>query len=387
MAQAHGQAGDGEDFYPPDRPATRGDSVVQIYERLARKLDALPSGYPRTESEIELKILEKIFSPEEAALANDLLLRPETATQIADRTGRDPAETAKMLETMTRKGQITGFPMGEERAYMILPFIVGIYFFQVGSIDQELAGLFEEYHKEWSEGVFESTPTHHRVIPVGESIPVDFEVFPYEKAETMLKDAKSFGLFPCMCKLQKANIGEACNHPVMSCLLYSSTEGAYDGVPGIQALSKEEAFKALRDFEDAGLVHTAGNFREPIAGSDYICSCCTCACSFLRALSEYGIENSVAKSNFYAVVAEDACTGCETCLGRCQFSAISISDGVSHVDKTRCTGCGLCVVTCPSKALHLARRSQEEAVHTPRNILEWREERAGARGISMKDLT
>lgn len=361
--------------------------VEDVYEKLAKKLDACPSGYPRTETGIELGLLEKIFLPEEAALAADLLLRPETVGQIAERTGRDPAETTELLENMTRKGQIASFPMGEEQAFILLPFIVGIYFFQVGSVDPELARLFEEYHKYWAEGVLHTSPTHHRVVTVDRSIPVEYEVLPHERATTILKDAKSFGFFPCMCRLQKANLGDACDHPVMTCLIYAPTEGAFEGMPGIQSITREEAFQSLKDFEEAGLVHTAGNVREGMGGMDYICSCCTCSCTFLRALSEYGIENSVAKTNFYAVVAEESCEGCKTCLDRCQFGAISIEDDVSHVDIQRCAGCGLCVITCPSKALKLERKSEDESVHIPRNIIEFREERAKNRGISLKDVT
>jgi hypothetical protein len=36
--------------------------VDEVYEKLAQKLDAFPSGYPRTESGIELKLLEKMQS-------------------------------------------------------------------------------------------------------------------------------------------------------------------------------------------------------------------------------------------------------------------------------------------------------------------------------------
>lgn len=44
--------------------------VDDVYELLASHLDALPNGFPRTESGIELKILKKIFNEEEAYLVN-----------------------------------------------------------------------------------------------------------------------------------------------------------------------------------------------------------------------------------------------------------------------------------------------------------------------------
>ena len=37
------------------------------YERLAGALDRLPNGFPRTDSGLEIRILEKICSPGEAA--------------------------------------------------------------------------------------------------------------------------------------------------------------------------------------------------------------------------------------------------------------------------------------------------------------------------------
>ena len=60
----------------------------EMYQKLAKVLDTLPNGFPSTDSGIEIKILEKIFTPEEADLFCDLRLSYETAEQIANRTGR-----------------------------------------------------------------------------------------------------------------------------------------------------------------------------------------------------------------------------------------------------------------------------------------------------------
>ncbi len=43
--------------------------MTDVYKRLAKKLDKLPQGFPATESGVELKILRKIFMPEDAAMA------------------------------------------------------------------------------------------------------------------------------------------------------------------------------------------------------------------------------------------------------------------------------------------------------------------------------
>jgi len=42
------------------------DITDGVYERLADQLDALPNGFPRTESGVEIRLLEKMVAPEEA---------------------------------------------------------------------------------------------------------------------------------------------------------------------------------------------------------------------------------------------------------------------------------------------------------------------------------
>ncbi|RTZ98565.1 MAG: 4Fe-4S ferredoxin, partial [Deltaproteobacteria bacterium] len=43
--------------------------MTDIYEKLARHLDHLPAGFPATESGVELRILRRLFSEEEAGIA------------------------------------------------------------------------------------------------------------------------------------------------------------------------------------------------------------------------------------------------------------------------------------------------------------------------------
>ena len=52
-----------------------------------------------------------------------------------------------------------------------------------------------------------------------------------------------------------------------------------------------------------------------------------------------------------AVVDRDTCVGCESCVGGCPVSAISIDDGKARVDAGTCVECGSCVSTCPVGAI------------------------------------
>ena len=74
------------------------------YRKLAKVLDTLPNGFPPTESGLEIRLLEKIFEPEEAELVCDLRLTFETPEQIAERTGRPLEGLKETLLSMWRKG-------------------------------------------------------------------------------------------------------------------------------------------------------------------------------------------------------------------------------------------------------------------------------------------
>ena len=52
-----------------------------------------------------------------------------------------------------------------------------------------------------------------------------------------------------------------------------------------------------------------------------------------------------------AVVNQDVCVGCESCVGACPVSAISVNDGKAGVDGGACVDCGTCVSTCPVSAI------------------------------------
>ena len=66
----------------------------EVYERLARHLDQLPGGFPKTESGVELRILNRLFTEEEAELACQLTHLPEPAETIAQRANRPVEELA-----------------------------------------------------------------------------------------------------------------------------------------------------------------------------------------------------------------------------------------------------------------------------------------------------
>lgn len=353
----------------------------EIYRKLAQRLDALPNGFPATESGVELKMLARIFTLEEATIAAEMRLTREPASDIAARLGMDPKVAYRMLKQMSRKALIHAGRGEGELVFGLMPFVVGFYEELLPRLDAEVAGLFEAYIEESRGGpVVLPGPALHRVIPVEQAISVEVEIYPYERASELLEGAKSWGVRDCICRLQQRLVGKGCDHPLENCLVFAPVEGAFSRSEVTRPISKEEALRILREAEEAGLVHTAGNYRDR---NQYICNCCTCSCGILRGVAEFGSLNAVAHSAFRAVVEEEDCIGCADCLERCQFGALSLPADICTVDAIRCVGCGLCIEVCPTGALQLERRPVGEFSPPPADIKSWGEERARRRGIPL----
>jgi Na+-translocating ferredoxin:NAD+ oxidoreductase subunit B len=82
------------------------NSIDPAYRDLALLLDTLPQGYPATESGIELELLGKLFSPEEARMAARLSLTAETPAAISARAGLDEGAVRACLKSMVKQGLI-----------------------------------------------------------------------------------------------------------------------------------------------------------------------------------------------------------------------------------------------------------------------------------------
>ena len=76
----------------------------EIYLKLREQLDKYALGFPVTDSGVELKILKRIFTKDDAELYLEMGIRLEEPKAVAERTGRDLEETADHLEDMAMKG-------------------------------------------------------------------------------------------------------------------------------------------------------------------------------------------------------------------------------------------------------------------------------------------
>ncbi len=355
---------------------------MDAYKRLAQRLDSLPNGFPPTDNGIELQLLAVLYTPEEANLAAQLRYSLETPTQIAERVGGDPKLLRTALKQMARRGLIRAGRADKGMGYGLLPFVVGIYEAQVDRMDVEFARLFEDYYHKAFGQVATMAPAVHRVIPVGESVRMNMEIRPFESVVTIVENASAWGVLDCICRKQKAMIGDACEHPIEdTCMVFGPTTGMFDHSSTIRALSQDEALAILRRTAEVGLVHSVSNTQDDLW---YICNCCTCSCGVLRGIADLGMANVVAKAPFLSMVDAERCIGCESCIEYCQFAALSLQDSVIIVDEWRCVGCGQCVLHCDEEALSLVRR--QDTTTPPVNHDEWMAQRAEARDLNLDEV-
>lgn len=116
-----------------------------IYTQLRSFLDSMPGSFPTTETGVEIRMLKKLFTPEEAELTMKLSEVPEIVGGIADRLHVDSNALGQKLEEMAQKGLIFRVRRSGEPLYQAYQFLVVIYEFQLKHLDKEFAEMFEEF--------------------------------------------------------------------------------------------------------------------------------------------------------------------------------------------------------------------------------------------------
>jgi ferredoxin len=332
---------------------------------------------------VELELLARLYTPEEAAIVTAVRLNYETAPTIARRAAMDPDAVHHILCAAARKGLVRARTEDRESTFASNPQtsgFAGFHSLEAVSHDAEAAELYVQWIQETRGGSLSDAPAARRVIPVEESISFSLAIHPHEQANEMLATARSWGVLDCMCRTRTRQAGQGCGHRLENCLVFAPDEGAYANDEAIRAISQEQSLRILRKAADEGLVHTTGNYGD----HDFIiCNCCPCCCSQLRAVVEFHRPTVVAHSDFRATVDETACQGCGDCLERCHFGALSLPESVSVVDHNWCVGCGQCTLACSVDALSLGRRPAGETPPRPTDLDDWMAEHAKRRGLSL----
>jgi len=389
------------------------DNRADVYERLADALDALPAGFTRTPSKSEIRLMQLVFTPEEALVASTMSRKLETAAEIANRVGLTEAEVTVLLESMIPRAMVRagGPPVSAaaqlvpasrkagaeaapslkpeaERAkeYRLNAFLVGWYeafLKQDQPTSKEFSEVYEQYVIEGGgERVLGPRPGSLGVIPMRGSLKTEWlEREPHNDIDAHFQRHERFLVIDCVCKNQKAHAhGHSCDMPLKRC--------GFIGMPPSMPLSenvltREEAMKLWDEFDAMGTMVVTGAYGFTLGAEEpqFVggCHCCGCCCAMLNGMRlDPNLKETAQRSNYRAVKDDAKCHSCGECVRRCQVLAHTFDEAtderpVYHRDK--CVGCGACGMGCPTGALHLEPVPEDEWFHVPGSFTEWEERR------------
>jgi formate hydrogenlyase subunit 6/NADH:ubiquinone oxidoreductase subunit I len=306
---------------------------------------------------VEIKILKRLFTEEEANTALLLTPVPEEASHIAERSGLNTAELEKKLASMSKKGLIFRVRHEGKTLYNAAPFMIGLYEYSVKKIDHELAALYKEYYETaYLKEMGSSNVPGFKVVPLEKTIAMNTVLFPFHKLKEDIRAARTIAVTECVCRKEAHLNGEGCDNPLETCLSFGVAAEYYIENGMGREITAEEAIQIVEKADQAGLVHAGANAKH----LSNICNCCPCCCASLKGITKKGHKkHRYFNALFKAVVDEAACIGCEACVDRCPVGAITVED-IAAVEGERCLGCGLCAGTCPSSAINLYPREDGE---------------------------
>ena len=337
--------------------------MSDIYEKLRARLDELATGYPATESKVEIRLLERLFTEEEAELFLQLSPLLENPKDVARRLNRDPDQLIEMLEQMAKKGLLFRKRKGKSVRYSAVPYVVGIFEFQLRRMDEGFARDHEAYFETAFGRTIQSFQTPVlRTIPVNRQLVADYPVAPFEDVIQIIESQEKIAVAPCICRATAHLVGKGCDKLQENCFSFGSHAEYYVENGMGRYITIDEAKAIVRKNEEEGLVMQPFNSKK-VGG---MCSCCGDCCGVLRSLKMHPAPAKMVQSNYYARVDEAECTACETCLDRCQIDAIDVTDGLAVIDLERCIGCGLCVTTCPTDAIELIKKPEDQLYDPPK---------------------
>jgi NAD-dependent dihydropyrimidine dehydrogenase PreA subunit len=350
-----------------------------IFRELQKRLDQYSMGFPATDSGIEIKILEKLFSVSDAEIFLQMSPKLEAPEAIAPRIGMKPEEASATLSDMAERGLLFSLKKDGTVRYGTIPFVHGLFEFQIKRMDRELATLVRQYMDDkFKDTLTFSASNFLRVVPVQRSVNQRTPVAPYEDAIQILKKAGQIVIADCACRKSNTAIDQGCGKPLEVCFMFGSMGQYYLDHDMGRKIDMDEAARILANAHAHGLVTQPATSQNPGG----MCNCCGDCCGPLTALKHHPKPAEMVFSNYFAQVDEDLCTGCETCLERCQMDALSMDENMlTHVDLDRCIGCGLCVTTCPTEAIRLEQKGEGDYQVPPENTFEQMMNMAKNRGI------
>jgi Na+-translocating ferredoxin:NAD+ oxidoreductase subunit B len=336
--------------------------MEDVYEKLRQKLDSMTKGYPKTEKGSELVFLKKVFSREDAEIFIKFRRGLQSPEQVARDLGMGIDETVQKLESMASRGLLYWERDGFVKKYRIIPFIHGIWEFNVDRFEREDAIAMGQFYMD---GYGKTLMDYHipiaRVVPIRADTVKDGKLLPEDDIEAMIKKQSLIAANDCACR-KVATFSKkpcTCTNELNVCITFGgAAEYVLESrIGNPRVVTVEQTLEMLRRDE------TDGNFLQMAHAKQCsgFCNCSRCHCGFLMAAKIHRGTGFQSWSNYKCAKDEANCTDCGACVDRCPAKAMTVGPDGKHVfQREYCFGCGLCVTACPTGALILERKPDNE---------------------------
>lgn len=355
-------------------------TTKDAYKSLEERINWFTQGAPASQS--LYKILQVLYTEEEAKWVSLLPVRPFTIRRAARVWGTSEAKAEKVLDHLCEKALLVDSEYHGIRRFVMPPPMAGFIEFALmrtrGDIDQKYLGeLYYQYmnvEEDFVKDLFFATETRLGRVYVQEPVLTNDKtnhILDYERASHIIEEADYIGLGLCYCRHKMSHAGHPCeiDAPWDVCLTFGNVARSLAENGGYARLiDKSEAMDALERSYESNLVQIGENVRENPA---FICNCCGCCCEALQAARKFSPMQPVATTNYLPQVSQETCVGCGKCAKVCPILAIEMEEDTATgkkravVDTEICLGCGICGRNCPTKAIELKRRPVQ--VITPVN--------------------
>lgn len=342
--------------------------LIKFAEKLRYKAQSFPQTEDGRPTEYYLEYISMMYDSEIIKIVHEIDVFPKTTSVrvLSKKLGIDKKELLSKIEPIRKRGFITiiGPQMSLPTPLFVydLPFILKENYKKDNIVQfAQLSRKFytdDKYYKTW-QNKRNGTP-RMRVLTVSEEIEPGHQIQPVEEVYEVINQHNNFTLVPCPCRQRTEIEGiRECKdkYPIHNCIIMGALGTATLSFedPVVKSISKEEAKEITKKAAEIGLVHMTDNVATK---TTILCACCECCCGMLKGLTRLDNPRAVAKANFISHIDTEKCTGCETCLSRCKFGAITV-DTVATVNINKCLGCGLCAITCPEDAIVMNRMERE----------------------------
>jgi NAD-dependent dihydropyrimidine dehydrogenase PreA subunit len=310
--------------------------------------------------------IARLFSMIAGEAEADLLLAlPADAPTLSKKMGVPRKKVDDMIRTLFVKGLVFPSYKSDPPQYRMGRDMVQFHDASILWPDapREFLDLWQEWtEEEWPDMARSmeklSDKPFMRIIPIGVTLKPQGRILAFEDVADLIANSRELAVTKCTCRLA----AHKCDRTLEACIQVNNA-AAYAIARGTgRKLTREEALDICRKAEEEGLIHSTFNARSV---DHVICNCCGCCCQFLPEHIKHGIR-VVDPSRFRAEIDADACSGCETCVDRCYFGAISMGDETAVINPEGCMGCGVCAVTCPEEAISMIEVREPE--HVPEKL-------------------